>query len=160
MVGLRPAARAIVIKDGHLLVMRRRKNDGRQYMVTPGGRLEPDENQIEAVMRELAEETMVTVKDPRLVYVEEPNDGRWGTQYIYLCSYESGEPKLHPDSEELAANTAGADLYEPMWYPLDRLPDPDYPFRSERLGEEITIAVKSGFPEVAKQWRLEPPVLE
>ncbi len=151
---LREAARAVVIHDQKLLVMRRRKSDGRQYMVTPGGRLEPNELQISALIRELAEETMITVASPRLVFTEEPNDGRWGTQYIYLCEYVSGEPQLHPESEELAANQAGTDLYEPMWYPIDQLPDRDYPFRSERLGEEIVRAFRDGFPNEPLHWEL------
>ncbi len=160
MVSLRPAGRAIVIKNGQILVMRRTKNDGRKYMALPGGRLETGESQSEAVLRELWEETMITVSDPRLVFIEEPNDGVWGTQYIYICKYEKGEPKLHPDSEELASNREGADLYEPVWFPVDNIPDTSYPFRSERLGVEILKGVKFGFPEVVKEWQLDPTVLK
>ncbi len=160
MTVLRPAARAIVIKDGCLLVMCRRRPDGRQYMVTPGGRLEPDEDPIQTVHRELAEETMVTVKNPRLVFVEEPNDDRWGTQHIYLCEYVSGEPQLHPDSEEQQDNDTSDNHYEPMWYPVANLPSNDFPFRSERLGNEILYAIANGFPDEPKRWILDPPVVK
>ena len=60
-------------------------------MVTPGGRVEEGETPEDTVLREVTEETTVRIANPKLVYVEEPNDGRWGTQYIYLCEYVSGE---------------------------------------------------------------------
>lgn len=156
---LRPAARAIVLNNGCLLVMRRNKL-GRRYMVIPGGRLEPGEEPEMTVLRELAEETMIEVVNPRLVFIEEPNDQRWGTQYIYLCEYVSGEPRLHPDSEEMHSNSEGSNLYEPMWLPLSELSDQAFPFRSARLAEEITAGVKNGFPETPKRWTLNPPVIE
>lgn len=155
------AVRAIVIRDGQIMVIKRTKPQlGAKYMVTPGGRIEPGEDQETALFRELAEETTVIVKNPRLVYIEEPNDGRWGTQYIYLCEYVSGEPQLHPASEELVIMEQGGGTYEPMWYPVDQLPDPDYPFRSTRLGDEIVDATQNGFPDESKRWTLDPPVVK
>lgn len=154
------AARAIVIHDGQLLVIRRTKPDGRKYMVTPGGHIEPGESAEEAVLRELAEETMIEVANPRLVFVENPNDDRFGLQYIYLCDYVRGEPRMYPDSEELTAQAQGFGTYEPMWFPLDKIPDAEYIFQSERVGQEILLGVKNGFPEEPKQWTLPPSVVK
>jgi 8-oxo-dGTP diphosphatase len=154
-----PAARAIVLHEGNLLVIRRVKQ-GRTYMVTPGGRLEPGEDAETALIRELAEETMIVVAHPRLVFIEEPNDKRWGTQSIYLCEYVSGTPQLHPDSEELAWMQRTNDIFEPIWYPVKNLPDTVYPFLSPRLGAEIKLAVENGFPDVPKRWIIAPAVLE
>ncbi len=95
-----PAARAIVLRDDHLLVMKRTKPDDSKYMVTPGGHIELGEAPEETVLREVAEETTLVIANPRLVYIEHPNDTRWGIQYIYLCDYASGEAVLNPDSEE------------------------------------------------------------
>lgn len=153
------AARAIIIRDGKIIVIRRTK-PGKKYMVTPGGRLETGEKPEEALLRELAEETMVTVRNPRLVFIEEPNDGTWGTQMVYLCEYVSGEPQLHPDSEELIIQGQGGGTYEPMWYPIDQIPDNEFLFRSERLGQEIVDAYHNGFPVEPKQWHLNPPVVK
>lgn len=153
------AARAIVIRDGQLMVIRRTK-PGRKYMVTPGGRIEPDEDVEAALFRELAEETMVEVKNPRLVFIEDPNDNTWGKQYIYLCEYVSGEPQLHPDSEELVIQVQGGGTYEPMWIPLSQLPDAEYPFKSERVCQEILKGVADGFPVEPKEWILQPPVVK
>lgn len=156
---LRTAARAIVIYQDSLLVMRRTKPD-KQYMVTPGGRLEPGEESEAALYREIAEETMIEIANPRLVFIEEPNDKRWGTQHFYLCDYASGKPQLHPDSEEMQDNLRGVNLYEPLWQPLSSLPDQAYPFRSARLLDEIKDALVVGFPNQPKQWTLDPPVVE
>lgn len=156
---IRPAARAIVLHDKSLLVMRRNKM-GQRYMVIPGGRLEPGEEPEEALIREMAEETMVEVANSRLVFIEEPNDGRWGTQYIYLCDYRSGKPQLHPDSDEMKSNLEAINLYEPMWVPLDKFPNQVFPFRSARLAKEITTALSKGFPDEPKRWILDPPVVK
>jgi len=151
---LAPSARAIVVHDDKILVMKRVKK-GRKYMVTPGGRVEPGEKLEEALIRELAEETTIEVADPRLVFVENPNDNAWGIQYIYLCRYVSGEPQLHPDSEEVRIQNEGGGVYEPVWWPIDSFPDSEYPFLSQKLGEEIAVALKESFPEEPKKWTLQ-----
>lgn len=148
------AARAIIIHNDQILVIKRHRNDGRKYMVTPGGGIEKGEQADQALIRELAEETSVIVKNPRLVFVEDPNSDVWGIQYIYLCEYVSGEPALHPESEEQAAINTGLDWYEPTWFPCSQLPDTEYPFLSIRLCEEIVLALQNGFPDQPKKWQL------
>lgn len=152
---LRPAARAIVIHNNKVLIMKRTKPNGIKYMVTPGGRLEPGESAEDAVLREVTEETTVTIADPQLVFIEDPNDGRWGMQYIYLCRYVSGEPILNPESEEYEFQQQGLGTFEPLWLSYDQLDDMEFPFRSTRLGEEIRTALKSGFPHIPKEWKLD-----
>lgn len=153
------AARAIVIKDGKLLVIKRTKLN-QKYMVTPGGHIEEGEEPTETVQRELDEETTVRIKNPRLVFIENPNHPDFGLQYIYLCEYASGEPQLRPDSEEVIIQANGGGTYEPMWFPLDQMPDEDYPFKSEKVGQEILKGIKFGFPDQPKQWTLDLPVLK
>lgn len=149
----RPAARAIVIHGNALLVMRR-VNNGRRYMVIPGGRLEDGEDKEAALMRELAEETSIVVSEPQLVFIEQPNDPHWGKQYIYLCKYLRGQPELHPDSEEYAETQQGDNTYEPMWIPLDKFPNAIFPFKSKRLADEIKKGHKNGFPDEPIEWTL------
>jgi 8-oxo-dGTP diphosphatase len=143
----RQAVRAIVIKDGQLLVMHRNKF-GTQYETLPGGGIEIGEAPEAAVVRELAEETSVVTSNQRLVFVEEAGDP-FGTQLIYLCDYVSGEPQLAEDSEEAHINKLGQNLYEPKWVPLSTLPE--LPFLSEKLKTVIIDAVSNGFPEQAIQ---------
>lgn len=139
---MRRAARAIVIKDNQLLVMHRNKF-GTEYDTLPGGNIELGETPEQAVLRELQEETNVSTSSPRLVFVEEAGDP-YGTQYIYLLDYQSGEPQLTPGSEEDHINKLGQNLYEPKWVPLTELPDK--PFLSEKLKNTILYAVDNGFP--------------
>jgi len=152
---MRPAGRAIVLKDGCLLVMKRTKPGGFQYMVTPGGRVEPGEKPEETVIREVAEETTVVISNPHLVFVEEPNDGVWGTQYIYLCDYVSGDARLNPESEEYYYQQKGHGTFDPLWIPINEFPDIEYPFLSVRLGKEIKKALTTGFPASPKHWTID-----
>jgi ADP-ribose pyrophosphatase YjhB (NUDIX family) len=137
---MRRAVRAIIINDDRLLVMHRNKF-GDEYDTLPGGNVEPGESLEEALKREVEEETQVTFDSPRLVFIEHAGDP-WGDQYIYYCEYRSGEPRLHPDSEEAHINMLGKNLYQPKWLPLNELKDK--PFRSELLKRHILDARSSG----------------
>lgn len=56
---IRKAVRAIIIKEGQLLIMHRNKF-GQEYDTLPGGNIEVGETPEQALYRELEEETMVT----------------------------------------------------------------------------------------------------
>lgn len=149
-----PAARAIVIKDKKLLVIRRSKPNGRKYTVIPGGRLESGETPEDAVLREVEEETTLIINNPRLVFIEGPKGSFWGTQHIFLCDYVSGEVVLNPVSEEYAFQELGGGTYEPMWVEFNDIDTPEYPFRSERLFKEIKKVLSEGFPDEPISWNL------
>lgn len=53
-----------VIKDGDRLLMLKKPRRG--WWVAPGGKVEPGESLHEAVVREIAEETGLTIQDPML----------------------------------------------------------------------------------------------
>ena len=53
--------------DGRLLLVRRRNEPGRGLWSVPGGRVEPGETDAQAVVREMAEETGLTVEPGELV---------------------------------------------------------------------------------------------
>lgn len=138
----RHAVRVIVINNGQLLVMHRNKF-GTEYDTLPGGNIELGETAEQAVSRELMEETSVTARNLRLVFVEEAGDP-YGTQFIYLGEYVSGEPQLSPDSEEAHINKLGQNLYEPKWVKISDLPN--LPFLSEKLKSAVVEATVNGFP--------------
>ena len=142
---MRRAVRAIIIRDGNLLVMHRNKF-GKQYYTLPGGNIEMGETPEQAVFRELHEETMVTVANPILKFVEEAGDP-YGTQYVFHCEYISGDPRLHEDSEEAQINKLGQNLHTPQWITFADLATE--PFVSEKLKQAILLAVKQGFPDKA-----------
>ena len=53
--------------DGRLLLVRRRNEPGRGLWSVPGGRVEPGETDAQAVIREMVEETGLTVEPGELV---------------------------------------------------------------------------------------------
>jgi 8-oxo-dGTP diphosphatase len=147
----RDAARAIVIKNDKLLVMKRYKPGKGNYVVLLGGRIEEGETPEQAVVREVREESTVEVASPRLVFIEEPHK-EWGRMYVFVCDYVSGEPILDTASEEYAAQQAGYGTYEPVWVPIADLSQSNIPFRTERLKNELLDAIKLGFPATPKRW--------
>ena len=139
---MRRAARAIIIKDNQLLVTKRNKF-GSEYYILIGGGIDRGETEIEALYRELKEESGVQFANPRLVFTE--NAGiMYGLQNIFLCDYVSGEPMLNPDSTEAKISALGKNTYETVWLPLEQLEQ--VPFRSEGLRQAILRVVKQGFP--------------
>lgn len=148
---MRKAARAIVLHEGKLLVMHRNKF-GKEYDTLPGGNVEAGETPEGAVRREVHEETGMELGSARLVFIEESGQP-YGTQYIYLCDYVDGEPKLSPGSEEAAINKLGKNLYKPMWINIATLPQK--PFLSRTLKERLLTAVEHGFPETAETFTTE-----
>lgn len=146
---MRKAVRAIIIRDNQLLVMHRNKF-GTEYETLPGGNIEIGETPEQAVAREVDEESTIAIANPRLVFIEEAGDP-YGTQFIFLCDYVSGEAHLREDSEEAHINKLGQNLYDPRWIDLDKLPN--LPFVSEKLKATILDAVATGFPEQPQQIR-------
>lgn len=143
---MRKAARALVLHNNNVLVMRRNKF-GKVYDTLPGGNIEAGETPEAAVRRELHEETGITIGAVQLVYIEDAGDP-YGLQYVYLCEYVSGEPALAPGSEEAAINKLGKNIHEPGWLALSDLPQTT--FLSENLKQKILEGVKSGFPDPAE----------
>lgn len=140
---MRRAVRAIIIRDDQLLVMHRNKF-GEEYDTLPGGGVELHETPEQALVREMTEETGVIFKDARQVFLQRA-DAPYGDQYVFLCTYMSGEPALHPEAEETAINKLGKNLYEPRWLPLEDLATSN--FRSVSLRNAILEALANKWPE-------------
>ena len=140
---MRQAARAIVVKDGQILLMRRSKF-GQEYDTLPGGNVSIGASPEESLIKELSEETSIVVSGPRLVFVEHAGDP-YGDQLIYKCDYESGEPAVQPTSDEAKLNEMGQNIHTPLWVSLDTLEAEELPFRSERLRQHILDAETNGY---------------
>jgi ADP-ribose pyrophosphatase YjhB (NUDIX family) len=146
---MKAVARAIIIRDKSILLMKRDKFGDHFYGLV-GGHVELGESIEKALFREIHEETMVHVANPRLVYKEQAPDP-YGMQYIYLCEYISGVPMLHPDADERKINALGQNIYTPMWVPLSQFPN--ITFRSNNLHKKILRHLKEGFPEKTIEFR-------
>lgn len=100
----RVSSRAIIIEDGKLLTMFRRriKKDGsvKEYYVIPGGGLEEGETLEENVIRELKEEFNVDIEIVKFLSTEEYDDT---IANYFLCKIVNGTPKL--GGEELERMT-------------------------------------------------------
>jgi 8-oxo-dGTP diphosphatase len=117
---VRISAKGIVIRHSTVLVLYRNKR-GEEYYTFPGGAIEQGETNKEAVVRELAEETSITVTPGKLLYRVVYGDG--SEQLYYLCDYVSGEPELRGDSEEKEETNRGENVYKPLWLPLKSIPN-------------------------------------
>lgn len=113
---MRRNSRAIIVRDGKLLVLKR-NNNGNKFFVIPGGKIDEGETAEQAAEREALEETSVKSKVVREVFQEVVPD--FGMTRYFLCDHLSGEPALHPDSEEAEDTKKGDNTYEPMWVEVD-----------------------------------------
>lgn len=108
---------AIVIRDDQLLVIRRVKN-GEEYFTFPGGGVEDHEDWQEALVREMLEETSLTVECLGLQYTVFDRDGN--ENRLYKCMSLGGEVMIHPSSPEMAKVAAGQ-VFQPVWVHRERL---------------------------------------
>ncbi len=128
----------IVINDANILLIKREHNH-RHYFTFPGGGVEAGETNEEAVIRELREEANITVSVKRLLYhLDLENDA---DHFFYECVYDGGELEL--GGEELIETKSG-NIHEPIWFPLDGLPDITlYPLE---VRDWLIADIRFGFP--------------
>lgn len=140
---MRISSRAIVINGEDFLVMDRNKF-GTKYLTLIGGGLDPNEDPVDAVIREVKEETTLSVNNPRLVIIEDAGNV-FGLHYIFLCDYRGGEVKLSPDSEEYKISQLGQNIYTPKWIKISELEESN--FLPKELKYHILEFIKNGYPE-------------
>ena len=88
----RIAAGGIVLMDDAILLVRYMASDGSSYLVGPGGALDSDENAAQAIVRETMEETGITVRPHRVLWIEDLHCSRFKMCKIWmLCDVISGE---------------------------------------------------------------------
>lgn len=138
----RTLVRAIIIKDDKLLVINRNKF-GKEYSTLPGGLVGINENPEQAVIREISEEAMIEIANPKLVFIDHADFD--GDQLVYLCEYVSGEPHLREDTQEYAINKLGKNTYTPTWLNIVNLSNTK--FLSPELKQAIINALDAGWPE-------------
>lgn len=134
--------RAVIIKAGSILLIKR-NNYGNEYYTLPGGHIEPGETEIEAVVRELDEETSLVVTSCKKVFYQAAQNG-FTPQHIFVCEVDGTDISVRPDSDEAALNAAGKNTYHPGWYPIETLPA--LPFRTTQLASAIMASVSEGWP--------------
>lgn len=98
----------LIQQDDKILLQNRVKKDWQGYTL-PGGHVEPGESFVDACVREMQEETGLTVLNPKLCDVKQfPNAG---TRYIvFLFKADEFEGEVHSSEEG-----------KMEWVPLDKL---------------------------------------
>ena len=113
---MRKAVRAIIVENGKILVMHRNKY-GSQYYTLVGGRINDGESPEQALVREVKEETGMTVTAATLLYIES-----------------------HPDMNRFDMNT-----HMPLWVGPNAFAG--LQFRTPQLHKALVQAFKKGFPK-------------
>lgn len=106
-----PTASALVIRDGQVLLSRRRYEPFANQWDIPGGFLQEGEHPLDALRRELDEETGLTIEPDRFlgVWIDEYADRKTLNLY-WTARVTGGEPEPADDVTELG------------WFSPDELP--------------------------------------
>lgn len=124
----------VVIEDGKVLMMQEAKASCRGRWYLPAGRMEKDESIVEAVQREVLEETGLQFEPEALLAVE--SQGRYWVRYTFAGRVTGGSLKspAEADKESLQAG----------WFPAD----------VERLQSELPLRASDIVPliDLARQW--------
>jgi 8-oxo-dGTP diphosphatase len=98
------AVSAAIIRDGRVLVTQRARGPGIGVWSMPGGVVEAGETLTEALVREIQEETALTIEPVTLAghreVVVRDADGRALRHFVILCfasRWVAGEPKLNEE---------------------------------------------------------------
>ncbi|MBI5031980.1 MAG: NUDIX domain-containing protein [Chloroflexi bacterium] len=112
----RPCAGALIVKQNHVLLVRRAVEPAKKLWDLPGGFLEPGEHPLEGMLREVKEETGLDVRVIGLLGVYMDRYQFKGEDFFTLNHYYIVEPSggtLRADDD--------VDAFE--WFDLDHLPD-------------------------------------
>jgi 8-oxo-dGTP diphosphatase len=101
------AVSAAIVRDGKVLVVRRARNPALNLYTLPGGAVETGETLIEAVAREVREETSLDVEPVALAghreMIARDAQGRVERHFVILCfaaRWRSGEPALNEELDD------------------------------------------------------------
>lgn len=87
-VGIRRAAKALITAGDRILLVKERHEDGTPFWTLPGGGLEPDESETQALKREVAEELRCRVdvleRETSVLYAHSSSE-RLSQYVVYRC---------------------------------------------------------------------------
>ena len=101
------AVSAAIIRDGKVLVVRRARSPAQGLYTFPGGAVEIGETLHEAVLREVREETSLTIEPVALAghreVIRRDAQGRVERHFVILClaaRWLSGDPQLNEELDD------------------------------------------------------------
>lgn len=132
-----PAIRAVsaaIRRGSHFLLVRRARAPSLGLFAFPGGKVEPGETEIEAIRREVHEETGLVIEETRIFRQIELDADAGGRHYlltIFLGSALRGEP------------VAGDDASEAGWFTIDDMEAMPMTLSSLAVAREIALMHKT-----------------
>ncbi len=131
-------ALAVVVQDGHVLLVKRSKQPDAGLWGFPGGHVEWGETVMQAAKRELHEETSVLAEPLRFLdnldLLRHDEEGTVQSHYLLVgvaCRYQSGTP------------AAGDDALVARWFPVEQIRQGDLPM-SDRVIDLLETALRLG----------------
>lgn len=110
--------KAIIIDGTRLLTVKMRDENGNEYYTLPGGKQNPDELMIDALKREVKEETGYNVEAKSLLFIREAfKEENHRIEFMFICD-TVGEAEL--DKLEYDANQVGT-----KWLSIDNITHED-----------------------------------
>ena len=100
-------SQAIILVNGHVLMVRQYVARGEIVWNFPGGQIDPGESPQQACMREVFEETGYTVQPNQILFSNE-------RKYTFLATIVNGHLVVDDSLEE------NVDILEAAWIPLTR----------------------------------------
>ena len=125
-------------KTGHVLLENRVSEIYHGYAL-PGGHIDPGESAVEAVMREMREETGLTIKNPRISGIKHFPclDGRRYIVFVFTADEYEGELTSSDEGEVVWADVSGIPESEKV-FDLDALIElAESPDKSELCSREV-----------------------
>jgi 8-oxo-dGTP pyrophosphatase MutT (NUDIX family) len=119
-----------IIKDANILLMHRIK-EGRDYFVFPGGSIEENESEEAALVREIKEETGLTVISFKKLFNLE-NQGK-DEVYFLINEFEGQVALGGPEKERMNEDN----VYELQWLDLSRVKEMDNLYPHEAIDKMI-----------------------
>lgn len=109
---------AVIVEDGHLLLIERGRGAGIGQWSVPGGRVEPGETLAEALVREVAEETGLQVTCGEFIGWVERIDADY---HFVIMDFWANVTKNDPGGADQKTAVAGDDAADVAWVPMSDL---------------------------------------
>ncbi|MBO4276770.1 MAG: NUDIX domain-containing protein [Clostridia bacterium] len=101
---IRNSIKAVIIDNTKLLTVKMRAEDGSEYYTLPGGKQKPDELMLEALKREVGEETGLEVEPKSILFIGESfKEETHRIEFMFICTVkgELDKKELHYDEDQI-----------------------------------------------------------